>query len=175
VVGSAVPTWWLGLTVIVLLNSLIGWFPNGQGTAGFGDWLRHIIVPATLLGLGGIVSFSRFIRSEMLEVLSQDYVRTARAKGLAQSIVNRDHVFRNALIPLVTLLGYLLPALLSGAIITEYIFNWPGMGKLFFEAASTRDYPVLLAMLMLGTSLTIIGTLLADIGYGIVDPRIRYS
>ena len=89
--------------------------------------------------------------------------------------MNRDHVLRNALLPVVTLLGYLLPAVLSGAIITEYIFNWPGMGKLYFEAASSRDYPLLLGMLMLGTSLTIIGTLLADLGYGLVDPRIRYD
>jgi peptide/nickel transport system permease protein len=175
VLGSAVPTWWLGLSVIVLMNSVLGWFPNGQGTAGPWDWLRHIIVPAILLGLGGLITFTRFIRSEVLEVLGQDYVRTARAKGLAEATVNRDHVLRNAFIPVVTLLGYLLPAVLSGAIITEYIFNWPGMGKLFFEAASNRDYPLLLGMLMLGTTLTILGTFLADIGYGVVDPRIRYT
>jgi peptide/nickel transport system permease protein len=175
VLGTCVPTWWLGLTIIVLLNSTIGWFPNGQGSGGFFDWLRHIILPASLLGLGGVVTFSRFIRSEVLEVLGQDYVRTARGKGLPSERVNRDHVLRNALLPVVTLLGYLLPAVLSGAIITEYIFNWPGMGKLYFEAASSRDYPLLLGMLMLGTSLTIIGTLLADLGYGLVDPRIRYD
>lgn len=175
VLGTCVPTWWLGLTLIVLLNSTIGWFPNGQGTGGFLDWLRHIILPAFLLGLGGIVTFSRFMRSEVLEVLGQDYVRTARAKGLAAAVVNRHHIMRNALLPVVTLLGYLLPGVLSGAIITEYIFNWPGMGKLYFEAASSRDYPLLLGMLTLGTSLTIIGTLLADLGYGLVDPRIRYD
>jgi peptide/nickel transport system permease protein len=175
VLGTCVPTWWLGLTIIVLLNSTIGWFPNGQGTGGFFDWLRHIILPAMLLGLGGVVTFSRFMRSEVLEVLGQDYVRTAQAKGLARSQVNREHVMRNALLPIVTLLGYLLPAVVSGAIITEYIFNWPGMGKLYFDAASSRDYPLLLGMLMLGTSLTIIGTLLADLGYGLVDPRIRYD
>ena len=175
VVGSSVPTWWLGLSVIVLMNSMLGWFPNGQGTPEPWDRLRHIIVPAVLLGLGGLITFTRFVRSEVLETLSQDYVRTARAKGLEEGLVSRRHVLRNAFIPVVTLLGYLLPAVLSGAIITEYIFNWPGMGKLFFEAASTRDYPLLLAMLTLGTVLTIVGTLLADIGYGIVDPRIRYS
>ncbi len=175
VVGTSVPTWWLGLSLIVLMNSTIGWFPNGQGTEGPWDWFSHIIVPAVLLGLGGLITFTRFVRSEALEVLGQDYVRTARAKGLSERIVNRAHVLRNALIPVVTLLGYLLPALLSGAIITEYIFNWPGMGRLFFDAASGRDYPVLLGMLTLGTFLTIFGTLLADIGYGLVDPRIRYS
>ncbi|HYU18758.1 MAG TPA: ABC transporter permease, partial [Chloroflexota bacterium] len=128
-----------------------------------------------LLGLGGLITFTRFVRSEVLEVLSQDFVRTARAKGLPDRIVDRAHVLRNALIPIVTLLGYLLPAVLSGAVITEQIFNWPGMGKLFFEAASSRDYPLLLALLMLGSGLTILGMLLADIGYGVVDPRVRYS
>jgi peptide/nickel transport system permease protein len=175
VLGTCVPTWWLGLTLIVVLNSLFGWFPNGQGSAGPLDWLSHIILPAFLLGLPGIVTFSRFIRSEVLEVLGQDYIRTARAKGLNARAINRAHVLRNALLPMVTLLGYLLPSVLSGAIITEYIFNWPGMGKLYFEAAASRDYPILLGMLTLGSSLTIIGTLLADIGYGLVDPRIRYD
>ena len=175
VLGTCVPTWWLGLTIIVFLNSTIGWFPNGQGSADILDRLRHLALPAILLGLSGTVAFSRFMRSEVLEVLGQDYVRTARAKGLPWRSVNRAHVLRNALLPVVTLLGYLLPAVLSGAIITEYIFNWPGMGKLYFEAAASRDYPLLLGMLMLGTSLTIIGSLLADLGYGFVDPRIRYD
>jgi peptide/nickel transport system permease protein len=111
----------------------------------------------------------------VLEVLSLDYVRTARAKGLSELAVERRHVLRTALIPVVTLLGGLLPSLLSGAIITETIFNWPGMGRLFMEAASSRDYPLLLGMLLMGTVLTILGTLMADIGYGLVDPRVRYS
>ncbi len=175
VVGTSVPAWWLALTIIVLMNSLIGWFPNGQGTSSPWDWFRHIIIPAVLLGLGGLITFTRYVRSEVLEVLGQDYVRTARAKGLDDRVIDRAHILRNALIPVVTLLGYVLPAVLSGAIITEFIFNWPGMGRLFYEAASFRDYPLLLAMLTLGTFLTIIGTLLADIGYGVVDPRIRYE
>lgn len=175
VVGTSVPTWWLGLSIIVLLSGTIGWFPNGQGNGSLGDWLRHVTLPAVLLGLGGLITFTRFVRSEVLEVVSQDYVRTARAKGLEERIVRRAHILRNALIPVVTLLGSLLPALLGGSVITETIFNWPGMGRLFLEAASGRDYPVLLAMLLLGTVLTILGTLLADIGYGLVDPRVRYS
>jgi peptide/nickel transport system permease protein len=175
VVGTSVPSWWLGLSMIVLMNSLLGWFPNGQGTGGLLDWARHISLPAVLLGLAGLITFTRYVRSEVLEVLGQDYVRTARAKGLGERSISRDYIMRNALIPVVTLLGYVLPAVLSGAIITEYIFNWPGMGRLFYEAASSRDYPLLLAMLTLGTVLTIIGTLLADIGYGVVDPRIRYE
>jgi len=175
VVGTSVPTWWLSLSIIVMMSSTIGWFPNGQGSGSFADWLRHIILPAFLLGLGGLITFTRFVRSEVLEVLGQDYVRTARAKGLAERVVQRAHVLRTALIPVVTLLGGLLPSLLSGAIITETIFNWPGMGRLFMEAASSRDYPLLLGMLFLGTVLTILGTLMADIGYGLVDPRVRYS
>jgi peptide/nickel transport system permease protein len=175
VVGTSVPTWWLGLSLIVLMNSTIGWFPNGQGTQGPWDWLRHIALPAVLLGLGGLITFTRFVRSEVLEVLGQDYVRTAQAKGLDGGRIDRAHVLRNAFIPVVTLLGSLLPAVLSGAVITEYIFNWPGMGRLFLEAASSRDYPLLLGMLLLGTVLTIVGTLLADLGYGLVDPRVRYS
>ena len=117
----------------------------------------HIIIPSVLLGLGGLIGFTRFVRSEVLEVLNQDYVRTARAKGLDERMVQQAHVLRTALIPVVTILGGLLPSLLSGAIIMEEIFNWPGMGRLFFEAASSRDYPLLLGMLLLGTVLTILG------------------
>ncbi|MGE3270776.1 MAG: ABC transporter permease [Chloroflexota bacterium] len=175
VIGTSVPTWWLALSLIVLMSGTIGWFPNGNGNGTFLDWLRHVTLPAVLLGLGGLITFSRFVRSEVLEVLGQDYVRTARAKGLPEPTVQRAHVLRTALIPVVTLLGSLLPALLSGAVITETIFNWPGMGRLFLEAATTRDYPLLLGMLLLGTVLTIAGTLLADIGYGLVDPRVRYT
>jgi peptide/nickel transport system permease protein len=175
VVGTSVPTWWLGLSIIVFLSSTIGWFPNGQGSDSIVDWASHIIIPASLLGLGGLIGFTRFVRSEVLEVLNQDYVRTARAKGLAEGTVQRAHVLRTALIPVVTILGGLLPSLLSGAIIMEGIFNWPGMGRLFLEAASSRDYPLLLGMLLMGTVLTIVGAFLADIGYGLVDPRVRYE
>lgn len=173
-VGHAVPTWWLGLSAIVLLNSLIGWFPNGPSSDGPVEWFKAIILPATLLGLGAMVSFSRFVRSEVLETLHLDYVRTAYAKGLTPERVISAHVLRNALMPVITLLGYLLPTVLSGALITEYVFGWPGIGRLFFEAASSRDYPIVMALLTLTTFATIIGTLLADIGYGLVDPRIRY-
>jgi peptide/nickel transport system permease protein len=175
VVGHAVPVWWLGLMLIVILNSIFGWFPNGMGRGSFLEWFRNIIFPAVLLAIGGIITFSRYVRSEVLEVLGQDYVRTARAKGLASNTVTWQHVMRNALMPVVTLLGYLLPGVLAGAILTETIFNWPGMGKLYYEAATTRDYPLLLAMLVLGTFLTIVGTLIADVLYGVVDPRVRFS
>jgi peptide/nickel transport system permease protein len=172
--GHAMPTWWFGLTIIVVLNSLIGWFPNGQGTGGPWQWFSYIIFPAMVLGLAALVTFTRFVRSEVLEVLNQDYVRTAHAKGLAAQLVTSRHVLRNALLPVVTQLGYVLPVVLSGALITEYVFAWPGVGRLFYEAAVARDYPILLAILTMTTVATIIGSLLADVGYGIVDPRVRY-
>jgi peptide/nickel transport system permease protein len=175
VAGDATPNWWLALVIIVVMASTIGWFPQGQGRGGFGAWLSHIIIPALILGMGGMVAFTRFTRSQVLEVLQQDHVRTARAKGLREASVARGHVLRNALIPAVTLMGGLLPALVSGAALTEGIFNWPGMGRLFLEAANTRDYPLLLTILMIGTVATLLGTLLADLLYGFVDPRIRYQ
>ena len=174
VLGEAVPTWWLGLVVIVLLSSTIGWFPNGQGQGGPHIWLAHIIVPATVLALGSLVSFTRFTRAQVLEVLGQDFVRTAHGKGLVERTVLTSHVLRNALLPVVTLLGALLPALVSGAALTEGIFNWPGLGRLYLDAAFTRDYPLLLAILTLITAATLLGTLLADLSYGLIDPRIRY-
>ena len=173
--GSAVPTWWLGLTAIVLLSSVTGWFPNGQGKDSLGEWAKYIILPAWILGLSGLVSFTRFVRSGVLDTVSEDYVRTARAKGLNTPNVILRHVLKNALLPVVTLLGSLLPAVISGALITEYVFAWPGVGLLFYEAASSRDYPVLLAVLTMTTFATILGTLLADVGYGLVDPRVRYA
>jgi len=174
-VGHAVPTWWLGLTSIVLLSSLTGWFPNGQGQGGFVDWFKHIWLPAVVLGLAGLVTFARFVRSGVLDALAEDYVRTAHAKGLPSSLVTSRHVLRNALLPVVTLLGGLLPAVLSGALVTEYIFGWPGVGRLFYEAAVSRDYPIVLAVLTMLSFATILGTLLADLTYGIVDPRVRYA
>jgi peptide/nickel transport system permease protein len=174
VMGSAMPSWWLALMLIVILSNTVGWFPQGQGVGGFGPWLLHLIVPAALLSTTELIRFSRFVRSETLEVLSQDYVRTANAKGLSPAEITRRHVLRNSLIPVVTLFGSFLPTVLSGAIITETIFNWPGMGRLFFESAYARDYPVVLTILLITTFFTILGTFLADIAYGYVDPRIHY-
>jgi peptide/nickel transport system permease protein len=165
----------MALVIIVVLASTIGWFPNGQGREGPLDWFSHIILPALILGLGSLVRFVRYTRSQVLEVLGQDHVRTARAKGLMNvNVVNR-HVLRNALLPSVTLLGGILPALISGAAVTEGIFNWPGMGRLFLEAANTRDYPLLLAIITFTTLITLLATLMADVAYGLVDPRIKYS
>jgi peptide/nickel transport system permease protein len=174
-VGHAVPTWWLGLSSVVLLSTMTGWFPNGQGQGSIGEWLKYITVPAIILGLSGLVTFARFVRSGVLDALTEDYVRTAQAKGLPWPTVTTRHVLRNALLPVITLLGGLLPAVLSGALVTEYIFAWPGIGRLFYEAAVSRDYPIVLALLTMLSFATILGALLADLTYGIVDPRVRYG
>lgn len=179
-IGISMPAYLAGLIGLYVFALRFDWFPaGGYSTPGepFSAWdrIHHLILPAAIISVNYIASTMRYTRSAMLEVLGQDYVRTARAKGLDERIVQRAHVLRTALIPVVTLLGGLLPSLLSGAIIMEGIFNWPGMGRLFIEAASSRDYPLLLGMLLLGTVLTIVGAFLADIGYGLVDPRVRYS
>ncbi len=175
VIGSAVPHFWLGLIIITILANTIKWFPQGQGDQGIGDWFIHIIIPALLLSTSAMVAFTRFVRSETIDTLGQDYVRTANAKGLPYNEVSRRHVLRNSLIPVVTLMGAFLPSILGGAALTESIFNWPGIGQLFVNSASARDYSILLALLIIGTTLTIIGTFLADIAYVWVDPRIRYN
>ena len=173
-IGHSLPSWWLGLSAIVLLSSLVGWFPNGQGQGSPVEWLKYIILPAAVLGLATIVSFTRFTRSEVIEVLTQDYVRTARAKGLMEGMVVSRHVLRNAMLPLVTLIGLILPSVLSGAVITEVVFSWPGVGRLFYESAGSRDYPVLMAILTITTFATILGTFVTDLAYGFLDPRVRY-
>jgi peptide/nickel transport system permease protein len=175
VFGDAVPHWWIALVLIVLLSTYVGWIPQGQGRDGPADWFSHIIFPAILLGMGGIVAYTRYVRSQVLEVIGLDYVRTARAKGLLEFTVVSRHVLRNALLPVVTLMGGLLPALIGGAALIELIFNWPGMGRLYLEAANTRDYPLLLAIITFSTIATLLGTLMADLMYGFVDPRIRYN
>lgn len=139
------------------------------------NMLYHLILPAVTLGLRDMASYARFTRSSMLEVLRQDYVRTARAKGLGERVVIYKHALRNALIPVITLLGLSLPALFAGAIIIETIFTWPGMGRLSFEAVNNRDYPVLMVVNIFFAFLVITGNLIADVLYAVVDPRIRYS
>ncbi len=175
VVGDAVPHWWMALVLIVIMSTTIGWFPQGMGRGSMLERVPHYLIPAMILGLGGLVAFTRYVRSQVLEVIGQDYVRVARAKGLPELIVSGRHVLRNALMPVVTLMAGLLPGLIGGAAITESIFNWPGMGRLFLEAASTRDYPLLLCILTITTMATLIGMLISDLLYGVVDPRIRYG
>jgi len=175
----AMPTFWFGLMLQLVfavrwrLLPVAGMHEIGDTSAL--DLLRHLVMPAIVLGLGSIASWSRYLRSSVLEVLSQDYVRTARAKGLPRRRVLDRHVLRNSLIPMVTLMGLDLHALFSGAVITESIFGWPGMGRLFLEALNNRDYPVQMAGLMISAALLIAGNLLADLSYAALDPRIRYG
>jgi peptide/nickel transport system permease protein len=138
------------------------------------DLLRHLVLPVTVLSIFNVAQFSRYIRSSMLEVLKQDYIRTARAKGLIERFVILKHGLRNGMIPLITLLGLELPVLFSGAVITETIFSWPGMGRLFYDAIVQTDWPLVQGILLFSAFLVLIGNLFADVMYAVVDPRIRY-
>jgi len=139
------------------------------------DLFKHLVLPVFCYTYGSLAYYSRFIRTNMLEVVRQDYVRTARAKGLPESVVFYRHAFRNALIPLCTLIGLALPGLLGGSVILERVFSWPGMGKLFLEAITERDYPVVMGLVLTFAVLVQLGSLLSDVLYTIVDPRIEYS
>lgn len=183
---NAVPHWWLGLLCIIAIANIklatgVLVLPTGGistlGLSGFnpGDYLWHLFLPALMLGTGGWVTFARFLRSETLEVLGQDYVRTASAKGLSPRVINYRHVLRNALIPVVTISAGLLVGLVSGSVLYENIFSWPGMGRLLFDATLKKDYPVSLGVGFFLTMLAVVGRLIADIAYGWVDPRIRYD
>jgi peptide/nickel transport system permease protein len=140
-----------------------------------GDIFRHMILPVTCFTYGSLAYFSRFVKSNMEEVVRQDYIRTARAKGVGPFRVVVHHAFRNTLIPFVTLIGLTLPFLLSGSVILEQIFSWPGMGRLFFEAITERDYPTIMGLTLMFSILTLLGQLLADVLYAVVDPRVTYS
>jgi peptide/nickel transport system permease protein len=139
------------------------------------DRAKHLVMPITVLSTGGIAVFSRYMRQKMIEVLQEDYILTAIAKGLNWGHILRKHALRNALMPLVTLLGLSLPGLISGSVIIESIFAIPGIGLLFYESAMARDYPTIMGILTLGAILTLIGNLLADVAYAFIDPRVRYE
>jgi peptide/nickel transport system permease protein len=176
----SMPTFWFGLMLQLVFSVDLHWLPpSGMYSPilppSFGQLLLHLIMPASVLGLGSIASWSRFLRSSMLENLGADFVRTARAKGVSPFGVVMRHVMRNSLIPIITIVGLDVPAFFAGAVITEQVFAWPGMGQLFFQAISNRDYPIMMIILLIGTMLLIAGNLLADLLYAVVDPRIRYS
>jgi peptide/nickel transport system permease protein len=186
VAGVAVPAFWLGLMLIlafaVIPAQQLGapFLPSSGATAAFGggdllDRLAHLVLPATVLSFGYIAIWSRFTRSGMLEVLSQDYVRTARAKGMAERRVLYVHALRNALVPLVTLIGLELPGLVSGGVIVEVVFGWPGVGRFAFERALAFDYTTVMGLTTFAAILVVGGNLLADVLYAVLDPRIRYS
>lgn len=178
--GVSMPVFWFGLMMILVFSVKLGWLPtSGMFTLGeqfsLADRIKHLAMPALVLGIDGIAGYSRFVRSSMVEVIRQDYVRTARAKGLAERTVIYKHALRNAMIPVVTLFGMSIPMLVSGAVVTETIFAWPGLGRLAITAVSARDYPVLMALTVLSAAAVVIGNFIADLLYALVDPRIRYS
>ncbi|MCL4351373.1 MAG: ABC transporter permease [Firmicutes bacterium] len=177
----SMPYFWLGIIIILIFSINLGWFPSGglsnplNPNPGFGSWAAHTTLPVLTLVLGTVAGWGRYMRTSMTEHLVQDYVRTARAKGLKESVVVLKHALRNSVLPLITLLGFALPSLFSGVLLIEVIFNYPGMGLLFWDAANQRDYPIIMGVVVITGFLTIIGNLLADLLYGLVDPRIQYN
>jgi peptide/nickel transport system permease protein len=177
--GLAMPVFWFGLMLQLLFAVRLGWLPSAgmESAGGGGPWdvARHLVLPAFTIAIGSIAGWSRYVRSSTIESLEQDYVRTARAKGIDDRRVLIGHVLRNALIPFVTVVGIDVPLYLTGAVLTETVFSWPGMGRLFFDSLTVRDYPVLMGVLLLGAVLIVLGNLIADIVYGVLDPRISYG
>lgn len=179
VIGHAVPAFWFGLMLIIIFSVTLRWLPSqgvltvGKDVWDIGDRLKHLIMPAFVLALAGIANYSRYLRTETLDVIRQDYIRTAEAKGLASKTVFMVHALRNALIPVVTALGGVLAFLISGALVIEQVFTWPGVGQFTYAAARQKDYPVITAGVMLGGMLLVLSYLIRDIAYAVVDPRIK--
>jgi peptide/nickel transport system permease protein len=174
----SMPTFWLGLMLIMLLAVKVHAFPAGAPQGNAIQVLEHpagLVLPVLTLSLGSIAAFSRYLRSSLLDNLVEDFVRTAKAKGASPRVVLFRHVFRNALFPIITLIGLSLPGILSGALITESVFNYPGMGLLYWNSALSQDYPVLLGVTIVVALGTVVGSLLADLLYAAADPRIRYQ
>ncbi|MFO7272964.1 ABC transporter permease [Sphaerobacter thermophilus] len=176
--GVSIPVFWLGIILIIVFSIQLRWLPAG-GMATLGeefslvDRIKHLILPTIVLATANLAELTRYTRSGMISVLSEDYIRTARAKGLPSNVVVSRHALRNALIPVVTVIGVLLPRAVGGAAITETVFSWPGMGRLAVEAASTRDYPVVLGATLTVAIVVVISSLVTDLVYGYLDPRIR--
>ena len=183
--GFATPDFWLALLLMILFGVQLGWLPiSGLRSLNWEyltfwhqqlDFLSHLILPILVATFGGLAGFSRYMRQSMLEVVRQDYIQTARAKGLAERVVVGKHALRNAMLPIITILGLSLPGLIGGSVIVEWIFAIPGMGQLMVQAAFERDYPVLMGNLVIVSTLTLFANLAADLGYSLVDPRIRVS
>jgi peptide/nickel transport system permease protein len=182
-VGFSTPSFWLALLLMILFGVNLGILPisgiQSIDVSEMGpfdrvlDWIRHLVLPVGVSAFGGIAGLSRYSRSSMLEVIRQDYIKTARAKGLPESRVILRHAFRNALMPIVTILGLSVPGLIGGGVIFETIFAIPGMGQLFYSSTMSRDYPTVMGILVIGAVLTLVGNLVADISYALVDPRVR--
>jgi peptide/nickel transport system permease protein len=184
-VGFATPDFWLALLLMILFGAQLGWLPiSGLRSLNWEylsfwrqqlDFLSHLILPIAVATFGGLAGFSRYMRQSMLEVVRQEYIQSARAKGLAEHVVIGKHALRNAMLPIVTILGLSLPGLIGGSVIVESIFAIPGMGQLMVQAVFERDYPVIMGNLVIVSTLTLVANLLADLAYSVVDPRIRVS
>ena len=184
-IGFAIPTFWLALLMMILFGVKLDWLPisgfrslNYAQLSSLGRILdigKHLIMPIFVSAFGGLAGMSRYMRSNMLEVIRQDYITTARAKGLDERTVIFKHAFRNALLPVITILGLSVPGLIGGSVIFETIFAIPGMGQLFYQSVMMRDYPTIMGILVIGAALTLVGNLLADLLYSWADPRIRVS
>lgn len=178
--GISMPNFWFGLMLILIFSLQLRWLPShGMHTLGvkpnFLDTASHMVLPVMVLGLEGLASISRYMRSSLLEVIRQDYIRTARAKGLAERVVIYKHAIKNALLPVITILGLSLPGLVGGAFIIETLFAWPGMGRLGVQSVFTRDYPTIMGINLMASTLTVLFNLLADLAYALADPRIKYN
>src|SRR5215475_3848371 len=184
-IGFATPDFWLALLLMILFGVQLDWLPiSGLRSLNYEymsfwrqqlDFLSHLVLPVSVAAFGGLAGLSRYMRQSMLEVVRQDYVQTARAKGLPEPVVIGKHALRNALLPVVTILGLSLPGLIGGSVIIESIFAIPGMGQLMVQSVFSRDYPVIMGNLVIVATLTLLANLFADLAYGLVDPRIRFS
>ena len=178
--GVSIPNFFLGLGVIYVFAVHMQILPTGGmntlgGDGSFSDTLKHLILPASVLATGIAGNMVRYVRSSMLEILGQDYLRTARSKGLREFLVVNKHAFRNALIPIITIIGMDIPMLIGGAVVTEQIFQWPGLGQLTIQSIGSRDYPTLMAINFIAAITVLLSNLLADILYSVADPRIKYN
>ena len=184
-VGFSTPEFWLALLLMSLFGISLGWLPiSGIKSLDFEyfgffgkifDIAKHLVLPVAISALGGLAGISRYMRSSMIGVIQQDFIRTARAKGLSEPVVIYKHALKNAILPVITLVGLSVPALIGGSVIFESIFAIPGMGRLFYESVMSRDYPTIMGVLSIGAILTLIGNLLADIAYSYADPRISMA
>ncbi len=183
VIGSSIPTWWLGLIILLVTSNLAistgikilplpGFSAENKDNVLYFIW--QLVLPSLLIALTGWLTYSRITRSQVLDVLSQDYIRTAEAKGLSEKAIGRHHILRNALIPVITTFGGTLPGFIGGSVIFEQIFGFPGIGKLTIEALTRSDYPIAIGVLMFVSTISIVALFICDILYGLVDPRVRY-
>jgi len=182
-IGFSVPEFWLALLLMSLFSITLNWLPiSGIKSLDFEymtvpgriiDVARHLILPVSIAAFGGIAGISRYMRSSTIGIIGQDYIRTARAKGLKESQVIYTHALKNAMLPVITIIGLSVPGLIGGSVIFESIFAIPGMGRLFFESVMARDYPVIMGILSIGAVLTLLGNVIADVAYSYADPRIR--